>query len=138
MCCGLLSESDLIYPLLNRHQESEVVNASLPVNQPEAAKMAMEREPEFASQSGNTHSRSGVRHRRNRTAKAEVVTQFFALEEGADLNSLEIAQVVRVELPGSALADVGLPVNPEVADKPVKADVALGYDGIARAIRVVR
>jgi hypothetical protein len=46
--------------------------------------------------------------------------------------------MVRVELPGSALGEVGLPVDPETAKTPVKADVLLGDDGLARAIRFVR
>jgi hypothetical protein len=70
--------------------------------------------------------------------EAEVVTQFFPLREGEDLTTLDSLQVVRVELPGSALGEVGLPVDPETADDPVKADVVLGQDGLARAIRFVR
>jgi len=120
------------------HQGSQVINTRAPVDQTQVAHVSTDREPNVSSQTANTSPQSRVRHRRNRTAKAEIVTQFFALEEGADLDSLEIAQVVRVELPGSALADVGLAVDPEVAARPVKADVALGYDGIARAIRFVR
>ena len=69
---------------------------------------------------------------------AEVVTQFFPLREGEDLTALESLQLVRVELPGSALGEVGLPVDPETANEPVKADVVLGQDGLARAGRFVR
>ena len=70
--------------------------------------------------------------------EAEVVTQFFPLREGEDLTALESVRLVRVELPGSALSEVGLPVDPELANEPVKADVMLGQDGLARAIRFVR
>jgi hypothetical protein len=70
--------------------------------------------------------------------EAEVVTQFFPLREGEDLTTLDSLQVVRVELPGSALGEVGFPVNPETVNEPVKADVVLGQDGLARAIRFVR
>ncbi len=70
--------------------------------------------------------------------EAEVVTQFFPLREGEDLAALESLRLVRVELPGSALSEVGLPVDPETANEPVIADVALGQDGLARAIRFVR
>ena len=69
---------------------------------------------------------------------AEVVTEFFPLREGEDLSLLESAQIVRVELPGSALSAVGFPVDPEAASEPVKADLVLGHDGLARAIRFVR
>jgi hypothetical protein len=41
-------------------------------------------------------------------------------------------------LPRSALASLGLPMNVERANERVKADVLLGHDGLARAIRFVR
>ncbi|MGH9834367.1 MAG: hypothetical protein ACREBD_18475 [Blastocatellia bacterium] len=72
------------------------------------------------------------------SGEAEVVTQFFPLREGEDLAALESVRLVRVELPGSALREVGLPVDPETANEPVIADVVLGQDGLARAIRFVR
>lgn len=74
----------------------------------------------------------------NNGDEAEVVTQFFPLREGEDLTALESVRLVRVELPGSALSEVGLPITPESANEPVKADVVLGQDGLARAIRFVR
>lgn len=73
-----------------------------------------------------------------RPDEAEVVTQFFPLREGEDLTTLDSLQVVRVELPGSALGEVGLPFDPETVNEAVKADVVLGQDGLARAIRFVR
>ena len=50
----------------------------------------------------------------------------------------EEGHLVRVELPRSALASFGLPVNAEATGDRVKADVLMGQDGIARAIRFVR
>jgi len=47
-------------------------------------------------------------------------------------------QLVRVELPRSALARFGLPVNTERANQRVKADVLFSADGLARAIRFVQ
>lgn len=47
-------------------------------------------------------------------------------------------QVVRVELPRVAMARFGLPVNMDRADQRVKADVLVGPDGLARAIRFVQ
>jgi hypothetical protein len=70
--------------------------------------------------------------------ETEVVTQFFPLREGEDLTALESMRILRVELPGSALGEVGLPVAPDSANAPIKADVVLGDDGLARAIRFVR
>jgi anti-sigma factor RsiW len=70
--------------------------------------------------------------------EAEEVTEFFPLREGEDFTTLDSLQVMRVELPGSALGDIGLPLDPETMSDPVKADVVLGQDGLARAIRFVR
>jgi hypothetical protein len=71
-------------------------------------------------------------------AEAEIVTDFMPLTYGAALNPNEGGQLVRVELPRSALASLGLPMNVERSDERVKADVLLGHDGLARAIRFVR
>jgi hypothetical protein len=71
-------------------------------------------------------------------AEAEIVTDFMPLTYGAALSPNEGAQLVRVELPRSALVSLGLPVNVERANERVKADVLLGHDGLARAIRFVR
>jgi hypothetical protein len=46
--------------------------------------------------------------------------------------------MVRVELPRSAMASFGLPVNMDRANENVKADVLMGVDGLAHAIRFVR
>ena len=84
--------------------------------------------------------RRTVRHRavvRDEEA-VEVVTRFFPLREGEDLTALENMRLVRVELPGSALAEVGLPITPGTISQTVRADVVLGDDGLARAIRFIR
>ena len=80
-----------------------------------------------------------VRHARraNRSEDVELVTRFFQLREGEDLTALESLQVVRVELTSSALGELGLLVDTETANEPVKADVLVGQDGLARAIRFV-
>jgi hypothetical protein len=41
-------------------------------------------------------------------------------------------------MPRSALVSLGLPVNVVRADVPVEADLLVGEDGLARAIRFVR
>jgi hypothetical protein len=94
----------------------------------------------LASYSANKNRSS----RRSREAastaepEAEIVTDFMPLTYGAALSPNEGGQLVRVELPRSALASLGLPMNVERADERVKADVLLGHDGLARAIRFVR
>jgi len=70
-------------------------------------------------------------------AESEVVTQFFILKEGEDLTTLENLSLVRIELPGSAINEAGTAIILEPTNARVKADVVLGQDGLARAIRFV-
>jgi hypothetical protein len=72
------------------------------------------------------------------TSAAEVTTGFMPLGHVSLANLQEGAQVVRVEMPRYAMARFGLPVNMERYDEFVKADVWLGADGLARAIRFVQ
>jgi hypothetical protein len=71
-------------------------------------------------------------------ADDEITTDFLPLSYGSNISQLDDGQVVRLELPRSALQSFGLPVNAERAGERVKADVLLGHDGVARAIRFVR
>jgi hypothetical protein len=68
----------------------------------------------------------------------EIATDFIPLTQDARSALAEGGQVVRVELPRTALQRFGLPMNVEQSGGRVKADVMLGYDGVARAIRFVR
>lgn len=71
------------------------------------------------------------------STEAEIVTDFFPLMNRG-FGQLDSGQVVRVELPRSALMSFGLPMNMDRADERIKADVVVGNDGLARAIRFVR
>jgi hypothetical protein len=71
-------------------------------------------------------------------ANEEIATEFLPLTYDGNMSQMDDGQVVRVELPRSALQSFGLPVNAERAGERVKADVLLGHDGVARAIRFVR
>jgi hypothetical protein len=68
----------------------------------------------------------------------EVVTEYFPLQYGTDLTALEGAPVIRMEFPRTVVVSFGLPINPQRAAEPVQADVVLGSDGIARAVRFVQ
>ena len=73
----------------------------------------------------------------------ESTTDFFPLSYSDDQKPVESGkvirvQVIRVQMPRPALIAFGLPVNIESADVPVKADLLVGEDGLARAIRFVR
>jgi hypothetical protein len=66
----------------------------------------------------------------------EVATQFLPLGAGL-IDAGERAQVVRISVPKTALLALGLPVKMERLEERVQADVLLGEDGTARAIRFV-
>jgi hypothetical protein len=68
-------------------------------------------------------------------ADTEVATEFFPLTSSSELSTMESGQLVRVLLPRNAMASYGLPVNQERIDQPVTAQVLIGQDGVARAIR---
>lgn len=70
--------------------------------------------------------------------KTEIATDFLPLTYGAATNLEEGGRMVRVDLPHSAMATFGLPVNMDRAGERVKADVLFGVDGVAHAIRFVR
>jgi hypothetical protein len=68
----------------------------------------------------------------------EIATDFFPLMNRESLAEMDSGQVVRVELPRSALMSFGLPMDMDRAGERIKADVVVGNDGLARAIRFVR
>jgi hypothetical protein len=68
----------------------------------------------------------------------EVATDFIPLSYMGAASLQEGGQIIRVQLPRSALANFGLPVNMDRYNEKVKADVIYGVDGMARAIRFVQ
>lgn len=69
---------------------------------------------------------------------AEVATDFIPLTYGESLKPIEKGELIRVRMPRTALLQFGLPMNVERAGVPVKADLLVGEDGLAHAIRFVR
>jgi len=68
----------------------------------------------------------------------EIATDFIPLRYTNAANLQDGGQIIRVELPRSALANFGLPVNMDRYNERVKADVLYGVDGLAHAIRFVQ
>ena len=68
----------------------------------------------------------------------EIATDFMPLGYMNAATLQDGGQIVRVELPRSALVNFGLPVNMDRYHERVKADVLLGVDGMAHAIRFVK
>jgi hypothetical protein len=65
----------------------------------------------------------------------EIVTEFFPLLDVAP--PFERGELLRVMVPASTMRKVGLPVNEEHMTDRVYADVLVGEEGLARAIRFV-
>lgn len=71
-------------------------------------------------------------------AKNEIMTEFIPLVDFANISELDRGRLLRVQVPRSTLLSFGLPVNEARADEPLIADLLVGDDGLARAIRFVR
>lgn len=72
------------------------------------------------------------------STETEIATDFLPVGYAGPMTLQDGGQLVRVELPRSALASFGLPVNLNRANERVKADVLVSSDGQARAIRFVQ
>lgn len=70
-------------------------------------------------------------------AAREVSTPFLPVPYAPALTPEDRGHVVRVKLPAASMRTFGLPVAEDRTFERVKADVLLGEDGIARAIRFV-
>ncbi|HMG32661.1 MAG TPA: hypothetical protein VKM94_01890 [Blastocatellia bacterium] len=87
----------------------------------------------MASAQDNSNRRAN-----DRANDSEVATEFFPMTASPALSEGDSGQILRVELPRRALMTFGLPFDPNRPDQRVKADVVLGSDGVARAIRFVK
>ncbi len=81
---------------------------------------------------------SAKARRRPATPNREVTTEFFAVPYAPQFTSEDRGQLVRVRLPRESMRSFGLPVNEDRVTPVVNADVLVGEDGVARAIRFVR
>lgn len=80
--------------------------------------------------------RTRLFHRRPSRVADEVATDFLPLTFTAD--STLPQSVVRIRIHRTALIAFGLPMNVERAGELIKADVVIGDDGLARAIRFIQ
>jgi hypothetical protein len=63
--------------------------------------------------------------------------EFIAVPYASPIGPYERADLVRVNVPVTALAQWGLPVSTFNPNQRVDAEVVLGEDGLARAVRLV-
>ncbi len=78
------------------------------------------------------------RHKLSERRTSEVATDFFPLTFTADATAQVSGHLVRVTVPRSAMVAMGLPMNVDRAGELVRADVFIGDDGLARAIRFIQ
>jgi hypothetical protein len=69
--------------------------------------------------------------------ESEIASEFVPITYASDARVLQNGFVVRVEVPRETLISMGLPLNVERGKESVKADVMMGDNGVAYAIRVV-
>jgi hypothetical protein len=114
--------------------------APVPASSPESRKKTAPRN--VASKRGKgTQPRSTAVDNRATLAtnhRDEVVSEFIPIGYASAANVEDGGQLVRIEMPRSAMARFGLPVNMERYNERVKADVLVSADGLARAIRFVQ
>jgi hypothetical protein len=67
--------------------------------------------------------------------EATVRTPFLALVASEAIAAEPSAVIVASEVPGSALSDYGLPVDPARIDQPVRAEFLLSPTGLLLAVR---
>jgi hypothetical protein len=63
--------------------------------------------------------------------------EFIPLPNAEEFDAADDMDVVRLEVPRSAMAALGFVVSAARASEPVEAEVAIGSDGLARAVRFV-
>ena len=86
----------------------------------------------------NQQRRKNRRHQASDNRNDEIATDFLPLTFTADSTAPESGHLVRVTIPRSALVAMGLPMNAERAGELVRAEVFIGDDGLARAIRFIQ
>lgn len=135
----------------NIAKPSDTVDEPKPISSPEQGTTLASHKPRrqtnaLTTQPNSANSGSGREASladRNATVAAnyggnEIATDFLPVGYTSPMNLQDGGQVMRVELPRSALAGFGLPVNMDRVNERVKADVLVGPDGQARAIRFVQ
>ena len=129
----------------------EVINAvpaaTTPIDKPGAQQQ--EQTPPVMK-AGNARPQVTSNHRRSRRNKSvesvaapslaemEVATDFMPIGYVSPASLQDGGSVVRVELSRSTIVSMGFAVNMDRYGERVKADVLLGADGLARAIRFVQ
>ena len=135
--------SPLAATVVTEHPKSKSTPKQTAAFYPPRRKESARRLAKRASISNQTSVTNGTERETDRTVAGdsepnEVTTQFLSMSYISPVNLQDGGELVRVELPRSAMARFGLPVNIERYGERVKADVLVSADGLARAIRFVQ
>jgi hypothetical protein len=76
-------------------------------------------------------------HETGMSAPVHQRSEFIALPYAQSEVPLEQPVIVRVQIPALELGGMGMPLAPIAGKEKVSADLLIGQDGIARAVRVV-
>lgn len=109
-----------------------------PTEQPDTQVATQADNPRSVHLVSNKLPRTSPRRGQRASRSAEVATEFLPLTFVDDSRAQESGHVVRVKVPRSALIAFGVPMNMERAGELITADLVVGDDGLARAIRFVQ
>jgi len=75
---------------------------------------------------------------KHRTETIEEVSEFYPITYTDNQDSNDGGQLVRVELPRSSIAAMGIDPPVENESPKVKTDLLIGSDGVMKAVRFVK
>src|SRR5262245_37477378 len=124
---------------------SDVVNRPTPqasqFKPPEASREELVRSRSARETHSSTATRPGAGRLRRPAPSikkgADGAGQLFPLTFVARSGPAEFVRTVRIEISRSTLMAMGLPVNIDRGEGLIKADVIIGEDGVARAVRLI-
>ncbi len=110
------------------------------IRTPEAVQPAASVQSAADIRQGSPTAHASRQPRRSRQRALPAVVRpvgFMALPGAAGLPDFESGEIVRIEIPLTSLPTYGIEILPDAQGSPVEADLLVGQDGQARAIRLV-
>lgn len=119
-------------------EQSAETQPVAPTSPPQPQRASQAADPGAIQTASYRPRRISHRHKRIESSSTEVATDFLPLTFVDDSGAQESGHIVRVKVARSALIAFGVPMNMERAGELITADVVIGNDGLARAIRFVQ
>ncbi|MEO8131010.1 MAG: hypothetical protein ABJF23_30905 [Bryobacteraceae bacterium] len=127
----------IVVAVSSRPQPQPAIAVHAPIAPPVPAAAAEEPAPEVRPPVRQA-KRAARRQKQLSAPVQEVATEFLPVPYAPVFTAEDRGQLVRVRLPRESMRSFGLPVNQDRIVQTVQADVLVGEDGIARAIRFVQ